>query len=44
MPELMILIVAIAIIFIVFSIILSFIPVGLWITAFSQELGLVYLL
>jgi uncharacterized protein YqfA (UPF0365 family) len=34
MPELMILIVAIAIIFIVFSIILSFIPVGLWITAF----------
>ncbi len=34
MPQLMILIVAIAIIFIVLSIILSFIPVGLWITAF----------
>lgn len=34
MPQLMIAIVAIAIIFVVLSVILSFIPVGLWITAF----------
>ena len=34
MPQLMAFIVAIAVIFIVLSIILSFVPVGLWITAF----------
>ncbi|MBU5675671.1 flotillin-like protein FloA [Alkaliphilus sp. MSJ-5] len=34
MPEIVFLIVAIAVVFIVLSIILSFIPVGLWITAF----------
>lgn len=34
MPELVFLIVAIAVVFIVLSIILSFVPVGLWITAF----------
>ncbi len=34
MPEVVFLIVAIAVVFIVLSIILSFIPVGLWITAF----------
>ena len=34
MPQLMAFIVAVAIIFIVLSIILSFVPVGLWITAF----------
>ncbi len=34
MPQVVFLIVAIAVVFIVFSIILSFIPVGLWITAF----------